>query len=281
MAQDFKNYVENNKKVPFKLTYNHIEFYTPEMLDIMVWCLLNLDMGCTAGITNWCSYANGDNILENILKDDYMDQARRVHDYIIKNSQSPNFVTTQKSKKRVNIDLYAYTVAKILVFYHNHGQLPNYCAYNSSDLSAGSGAKTYSEQILEYFESKFGKVSTIDGALAKIRNCGYGYYYDDKLSNKQTIDGLATRGGTKPNCTDIHHVFWHIGKALGYEVRAVHIKCSGGDGHVRLDFKNSKYDWFSRDASAVADGECIECVWCRSGTILSYNPQWFLQNVNR
>jgi hypothetical protein len=140
--------------------------------------------------------------------------------------------------------------------------------------------KTYSEQILEYFESKFGKVTCIDDCLEKVQNKGYGYYYDDKLTNKQTIDGLATRGGTKPNCTDIHHVFWHLGKALGYDVRAIHVKCQSGTGHVRLDF-NRGNGWFSRDASAVADGNGITHIWCANGTKLATNPAWFMGNLNR
>ena len=140
--------------------------------------------------------------------------------------------------------------------------------------------KTYSEEILDYFQSKFGKVSCIDDCLEKVQNRGYGYYYDDKLTNKQTIDGLATKGGTKPNCTDIHHVFWHLGKALGYDVRAIHVICKSGTGHVRLDF-NRGNGWFSRDASSVADGNSITSIWCANGTIRATNPTWFTQNLNR
>ena len=45
-----------------------------------------------AEITSFYHLANGDKIAENIYKEDYLDQAKRVHDYIIKNGQIPNFV---------------------------------------------------------------------------------------------------------------------------------------------------------------------------------------------
>lgn len=279
MASDYKAYVEKNHTVPYKMSYGGVEFFTMEMQDIMTYCLLNLKNNCNVGNTKWCQNANGDNINENVLKDDYLKQASNVHAYVLANNQIPNYVTTIKSKKRVNIDLFSYCVAKILVYYKEHNALPNYCNYNS-DVLKHTSTKTYSQEILEYFENKFGKVSTIDGALAKIKGRGYGYYYDDAYSNKQSIDRI--KNGQGVNCTDACHVFWHIGKALGYDVRCIHVHCRGGDGHVKLEFKNNKYpSWFQRDPASVLDGSCVECVWCSNGTTLSYNPQWFLNNVNR
>lgn len=284
MAENVKSYVENNNKLPYRYVFDNVEFTTQEMQDIMTYAVLNPKSNCKADTPKWCSNADGDVINEKIYKDDYLNQAQRVHDYIIKNKQVPNYVSTTKSKKKVSIDLYTYCIAKILVFYKKNKQLPNYCEYNTSDFtksssSGSSTAKTYSDEILQYFESKFGKVTTIDGALAKIKGLGYGYYYDDRYTNKQSIDRMKNRQGV--NCTDACHVFWHIGKALGYDVRCVHVKCRGGDGHVKLQFKNKSYDWFERDPASVLDGTCVECVWCSNGTILSYNPSWFKENVNR
>lgn len=280
MAEDYRAYVETNHKVPYKATYGNVEFYTMEMQDIMTYCLLNLTNNCNVGDTGWCSNANGDTINENILKDDYLDQARRVHEYVLKYGKMPNYVTTLKSKKKVNIDLYSYCIAKILVFVKNNKQLPNYCNYNSDALKENVNPdRNYSEQIFDYFVSKFGSVSTIDGALAKIKGRGYGYYYDDAYSNKQSIDRM--KNGQGVNCTDSAQVFWHIGKALGYDARAIHVKCRGGDGHVRLQFYKRDYGWFNRDPAAVLDGECVECIWCGNGTYLATNPQWFLNNLYR
>ena len=139
--------------------------------------------------------------------------------------------------------------------------------------------KTYSEEIFDYFTSKFGRPSSIDDALRKIQAKDYAFYYDDSYSNKTTIDRI--KAGKGVNCTDVHQMLWHIGKVLGYEVRAVHVWCNVSNvGHVRLDF-NRGDGWFSRDGASVLDGECVTCIWCSNGTVLAYNPSWFLSNVNR
>lgn len=138
--------------------------------------------------------------------------------------------------------------------------------------------KTYSQEILEYFESKFGEMSCIDDCLEAIQGNGYGYYYDDQYSNYTSINRMANYQGV--NCTDSCQVFWHLGKALGYEVRCLHIGCSGGDGHVRLQF-NRGDGWFNRDPAAVLNGNSIDSIWCSNGTLWAYDPDWFLENVNR
>lgn len=137
MARDFKKYVESNKKVPFKFTYDGVEFTTNEMQDILTYALLfPKTSGVKADTYNWCKEANGDNIVEDIYIDDYLNQAQRVRNYILSKGQVPNNVQTVKSKKRVNIDLYTYCVAKILVWYTDHGNtLPNYCTYDYRALS--------------------------------------------------------------------------------------------------------------------------------------------------
>ena len=76
-------------------------------------------------------------------------------------------------------------------------------------------------------------------------------------------------------------MLYHVGKALGYKVRAVHVWCTASNvGHVRLDF-NRGDGWFSRDGASVLDGNSITHVWCANGEILEYDPSWFYANINR
>ena len=144
--------------------------------------------------------------------------------------------------------------------------------------------KSYSQQILEAFEAKFGSVSTIDGALAKVCDWGYAYYYDDRYSNLESINRIYR--GLGINCTDACHLFWHIAKALGYDVRCIHVGCRGGDGHVRLQFKHPSRtggQWINRDPAAVlsANGQGVSYCWCLDGTTWAVNPSWFLENLYR
>lgn len=144
--------------------------------------------------------------------------------------------------------------------------------------------KSYSQQILEAFEAKFGSVSTIDGALAKVCDWGYAYYYDDRYSNLESINRIYR--GLGINCTDACHLFWHIGKALGYDVRCIHVGCRGGDGHVRLQFRHPSRTggaWINRDPAAVLsdNGQGVTYCWCLDGTTWAIDPSWFLENLYR
>ena len=144
--------------------------------------------------------------------------------------------------------------------------------------------KSYEEELLEYFESKFGEVNSIDGALEKVLSNGYGYYYDDMYSNKESINRMYNGYGV--NCTDACHVFYNIALALGYTVRCVHVGCQGGDGHVRLQLKhpvNTGGEWINRDPADVLsdNGQDVTHCWCLNGTIWAYDPDWFMENLRR
>lgn len=141
--------------------------------------------------------------------------------------------------------------------------------------------KTYSQEILEYFESKFGEMGCIDDCLEAIQGNGYGYYYDDAYTNYTSINRMANGSGV--NCTDSCHVFWHLAVALGYRVEVLHIQCSGGDGHVRLELERESTGTgtFYRDPAACLDGNDISYNWCTSGYTIAVNPDWFFENLYR
>lgn len=136
MARDVKSYVEKNGRYLYKGTYGGVEFTWNEMQDIMTYAVLYPSNGVKADTYKWCENASGDNIVENIYKEDYLDQCKRVRNFILTKGKVPNYVTTVKSKKRVNIDLYTYCIAKIIVWYADHDNTyPNYCTYDYNALS--------------------------------------------------------------------------------------------------------------------------------------------------
>ena len=280
MCKDIKEYVEKNYQLPNKLTYDGINYYVLEYVYAMSYGVYHLKSDFTIPNFKWADDPKGDRVNENVVQSDYMDMAKRVYNFILKNGKVPNFVKTVKGKMNVDIRLYVYCIAKCVVFYTNYKHLASNVQIDYRAFVKPSPKKTYSEEIFDYFCSKFGKPTSIDDALRGIRNKGYGFYYDDHLTNIQTIDGLAGKG-QKPNCTDVHQMLWHIAKVLGYDVRAIHVWCTGSQvGHVRLDF-NKGNGWFSRDGAAVIDGECVECIWCANGEYLATNPYWFISNLNR
>lgn len=218
----------------------------------------------------------GDNISRQIIKKDYMDMAQRLVKYCDTNKQLPNYITINGLKMKVND--YTYMFARILAYYDKNKAYPNYANVNSKAFTKPSET---TDSIYDYFVKTFGKITCIDDALQKIAGRKYGYYYDDKYSNKQSIDRIKNRQGV--NCTDATQMMKHVADGTGKykKVDCVHVKCRGGDGHVYLKITPKSGAVFYRDPAAVLDSGIITKVWCSNGTTLAINPSWWLANLNR
>lgn len=179
------------------------------------------------------------------FKDTYVDMANRVRAYEITNGVSPAIVYIQNP--------------------HN----------NVTNATSNTINDTYN-----YFVKKFGKLTDFDSALSKIQGRGYAYYYNSRYSNITSIDRMANRQGV--NCTDSSQVFYKLALALGYTVQFCHIKCSGGDGHIRLRLKHPKNtggQWIYRDPAAILNGNGIRSNWCTSGKVIAYDPKWIFTDL--
>ena len=227
---------------------------------------------------NLAKTSTGDYISNQIVKADYLDMAKRLVNYVEKNHALPNYVTW-KSKK-VKVRDYVYMFARILVYYDKNGQLPAYANVNSKAFTKPTEP---TNTVYDYFVKVFGKITCIDDALEYIDRKGYGYYYDDVYSNKESIDRMKQGKGV--NCTDSCHVFYNLGevfvkKGVYKKVECLHVRCQGGDGHVRLRFTLPNGEKFYRDpACTLSDGGV--CNWCMNGTLLAIDPSWFMANLNK
>lgn len=222
----------------------------------------------------------GTHISRQLTKAVYLDLAKRLVNYVEKHKQLPNYITYGNYKIRTR--LYTLMFAKILVSYSKNNKLPDTVNVNSKSFTKPTET---TNEVYNHFIDVFGSFgNSIDGALDKIKNKGYGYYYDDMYSNKDAIDRI--KAGKGVNCVDSCQVFFNIMKqliALGKykKVECLHVKCQGGDGHVRLRIMNNKGQVFYRDPAAVLDSNDITNNWCMNGTLLAINPSWFIANVNR
>ena len=222
---------------------------------------------------------SGTSISRSVDKADYIKIAKYVVKFIKDNNRLPNYV--QYKSYKIKPKLFIHAFAKIVKYYSEKKKLPSYCNFNSKVFS--KSVPVSDDEVFNYFVKIFGKVSTIDDAFNKVKERGYAYYYDDKYANKTCIDRIKSKWGI--NCTDSCQLFWHIAKALGYDVRCIHVQCSSG-GHVRLQLKHKKHtgdEWINRDPAAIlsANGRPLTYIWCEKGTKLAVNPNWFLENVNR
>lgn len=223
---------------------------------------------------------SGSYISNQMKKSDFIKLAKFLIQFVKNHKRLPNYI--RWGNYRVGVKDYTYMLARVLVYYNTNKKLPLQANINSK---AFTKPHEYAEDILEYFEKVFGKISCFDDALDKINDRGYSYYYDDRYSNKETIDRVKKYLGV--NCTDITHVLTNVGRGLilrdkKYKaVDAVHVLCSGGDGHIRNRITMNNGDTFYRDgACTLSDGGY--CNWCTQGyTLLAVNPSWFMANLNR
>lgn len=134
------------------------------------------------------------------------------------------------------------------------------------------------DKVLKEFESYFGKVNYIDDVLEKIQGKGYAYYYDSQYNTSNTIKRIYNRQGV--NCTDVGQLLYRLAIALGYEAQFIHVKCKGGDGHIRNRFRKNGGDWFYRDGASVLNGNSIGNNWCSPPAyVIAYNPSWIFTDL--
>lgn len=235
----------------------------------------------------WCKLEfapnpKGDYISRQISKKDYTSLANYLVKFGNKNHRLLNYKTWKA--KKISVKDYTYLLARILIYQHVQGKLPSEININTKVWTKPTET---SNKVCNYFIKVFGKVTTFTDALRKVDCKGYGYYFEDVLSNIQVIDGLKKSDGKKPNCVDVCHMMWNVAVGLGYDVRCLHVYCPRDDiTHVRLQVKHPKYtnnEWEDYDPAAVANGDGLNALWCNgSGSyVIATNPTWFMSNVNR
>lgn len=285
IAKQVKNSVETKYKIPSKIdagfSYNYAE-YTYVLAKSIVTPGKDIENKSVKKAPK----PYGTTISRTIKKSDYIKLAKNLISFVDNNGRIPNFLSYSGYKIRAKV--YVYAFARIVNFYFENKRLPNTVNVNSKAFKAPTkttNTNTSKDEVFLYFVKKFGNVKTIDEALNKVKDRGYGYYYDDVYSNKTSIDRMHSKSGI--NCTDSCQVFWHIAKALGYDVHCIHVRCSGGDGHVRLKLRHSKHtsgNWIYRDPAAILsnNGQPLTYNWCINNySLLATDPSWFLENVNR
>ena len=223
---------------------------------------------------------HGDYLSRQISIGDCLDCCKLLVKYVETNKRMPNYIQWKNFK--ISPALFTEVLSRVLIYLDTHKTLPKYANINSKAFTEET--ETVNE-VYSYFIKVFGTFdNTIDGALRKIAGKGYGYYYDDVYSNKESINRMKTGQGV--NCTDSCQVFYNIMLQLiklgkYKKVECLHVKCTGGDGHVRLRITLNDGSYIYRDPAAVLDSGNITHNWCSNGTLLAVNPQWFLNNINR
>ena len=134
-AKEVMAFVQKNKKLPKYVTIENKEYSTATYVYLLCEQILNLKTEAISPITvKLPNNTNGDTMNEKVRKDDYLDMAKRIATYIKQNKQAPSYAQTVSSKKKAPYHLYVFCFSKVLAYYNDNKQLPNYCIFNSKDI---------------------------------------------------------------------------------------------------------------------------------------------------
>lgn len=133
-AAEIKEFTLKNKKLPKYATINGSEFSPSQYCYVLAKQISKMSLPTVNKITvKEPTKSSGDTVNFNIYKNDYVDLALRVANYMELHKQAPNYAT-YNGKYRIKFELYTFCFSKILAFYKENGYLPNYCLFKSSDV---------------------------------------------------------------------------------------------------------------------------------------------------
>ena len=269
-ASTVKSYYETNKKVPSSVSAGGQTFTTPEFLYLMSQAIYQLgnsnnnDIAIIRGIADPES-PFGDTLNEELYKADYLVVAKNLANYIVKNNQAPNYSSSSLG------DIIYYevvdTFSRILTFYGNNNQLPNYSmvVYGTTSTSTSTGTGTVSitgsglnekntlSDVSAYLKATTNcpitnsaiksTVNSVISGLTTVKDKAVAIfnYVRDKISYSFYSDtryGAASTLSYKTgNCVDQSHLLVAMYRTAGIAARYVHGTCyftSSGStyGHV-------------------------------------------------
>ncbi|MBR3156567.1 MAG: hypothetical protein IKF13_07110, partial [Methanobrevibacter sp.] len=269
-ASTVKSYYETNKKVPSSVSAGGQTFTTPEFLYLMSQAIYQLgnsnnnDIAIIRGIVDPES-PFGDTLNDELYKADYLVVAKNLANYIVKNNQAPNYSSSSLG------DIIYYevvdTFSRILTFYGNNNQLPNYSmvVYGTTSTSTSTGTGTVSitgsglnekntlSDVSAYLKATTNcpitnsaiksTVNSVISGLTTVKDKAVAIfnYVRDKISYSFYSDtryGAASTLSYKTgNCVDQSHLLVAMYRTAGIAARYVHGTCyftSSGStyGHV-------------------------------------------------
>lgn len=281
-----RSYITKNNNIPASIKVDENKYTYGQLNYLLLDYILNNNTKIKNNSISNAPAPTNEKLSTTLTKKEYLNILKTTYNFIKKNKRNPNYIIIKN--KKISPLVMLDVLSRIADFQLENKRLPNTVKVDTNIIKKNTASPIQSnDSVFNYFVKVFGAVSTIDEALTKIKGRGYGHYFNDYLSNKQVIDNLKGSGKQKPNCVDVMQMLYHIGKALGYDVQIVHVKCrSSGEGHVFGKFRHSEHtggSWIVRDGACVVsdNGKSVSCVWCGDGVVQAVNPSWFMVDVNR
>lgn len=197
-----------------------------------------------------------------MLKDEYLDFAKRINSYCNSQAQVPTYGLCSLGYPGWPTMVYMYS--RILRFYHENQALPNYV-----NVSKWTGATPVTEtstksSFHQAVEKAVSSYSTFTEYYNKIKAKTWKGYYNDIYSQSEEIQRLANNQYL--NCTDHSQLGFAVAQDLGYDAVYCRVTCKSG-GHITLKVKGKELgsNWVNVDLAAAAQSSYnLGSYWCSS-----------------
>ncbi|MDR2967306.1 MAG: hypothetical protein LBU74_05105 [Methanobacteriaceae archaeon] len=138
-SKSVKNYVETHGKLPNYVTISNNQYSMPEFMYLVSRAIVLKYSGSSSSVTIKYNVKNpsspsGASINKNIPKATFYSLAKSAQDYIAKNNQVPNFVSSSYGKIQYQTILYGF--AKIGNYIGVNNKLPTYLSLNIKSTSS-------------------------------------------------------------------------------------------------------------------------------------------------
>lgn len=192
MAEDIKAHVESGETgLPSSLTYDNVTYTWADMMYIMPYMVKNpFKSICEVPtLISPESPWKGDNINEQVKQADFEKQAENILNFVKNNKNLiPNYVTTIKSRLRVNANHYTYCFAKTFAYFNNHDHvLPRQCLYKSSDVKQETSTTSNTSNT---------STNTSNTVKPSITGTHYGYWVFGRDMTNVNLSDLKNKGVT-------------------------------------------------------------------------------------
>lgn len=233
---------------------------------------------CTScGINGVCI----DNRYNSIVLEDWKNIMYRYNAYVEKNHKEPSICYIDISNKYRYISNTKY---KDILQRYNDYQLKNNKEPNQVYINI---VKININGVLEKAESCVGKFIVNGNAWQsfinfynKLKGRGYLHYNNDIFAANTAWYRLQNKLGL--NCSDISQILYAVAKALGLNVRFVHVICKSKIGHIQIDVMNPTTKRYVRVDGAAAlsiySQYSFGRLWCANGYLQSYQDAWLVSD---
>ncbi len=264
-ANDIKNYIDTNHKLPAQVQISNKKLSMPQFLKLLVDTISYLNNGTNIPKinlnVNQPSSTSGDLINGNLNKQEYLEIVKKVKSYIESNGTAPGFITSSKGK--IQYESLIYIFSKIVNFYGVNNRLPNSVSVDSWKISfppsnpqnylkATKNCQSTDPNIVALAQAITSGSSSQYQKAVKIfewvrDNIDYSFYYNTKHG---AVNTLMNKSG---NCVDHSHLLVALARAAGIPAKYVHGSCvfSSGNtyGHVWAQLLVNDR-WYDADATS-------------------------------